>query len=412
MSTVSLNDIRRAKEVVAGTIIRTPLLPDNRLSHEIGAGAFVKAENLQRSGSFKIRGAYNKISNLTAEEKARGVVTGSAGNHAQGVAMAARLHGIKATIVFPEFAPLNKISATKKQGAEVILHGASFDEAVAHSKELAEKHGYTYVHAFDDPRIIAGQGTIGLEIAEDLPDATVVVVPVGGGGIISGIATAIRELVPTVRIVGVQSESCASIRPSLAAGMPVMAESQSTIADGIAVKRPGELTLPIIQKLVDDIVEVNDDEIAQAIYHGVQNNRLVVEGAGAAGVAALLAGKVRVKPEDKICAVLCGGNIDANLLNRVIEQSLVKEGRYIMLKVLVPDRPGNLADILRVVAEAGGNVIEVFHRRSIWLAPLGSVGIEMLLEIRDDEHGRQVESHLTSAGYHVERHRADEWNKK
>lgn len=405
----TLQDIQDANKVLKGTIIRTPMLPDNRLSHEIGATAHVKAESLQRSGSFKIRGAYNKISSLTAEEKARGVVTGSAGNHAQGVAMAARLHGIKATIVFPEFAPLNKISATKKQGAEVILHGASFDEAVAYSKELAAEHGYTYVHAFDDPLVIAGQGTIGLEIAEDLPDATLIVVPVGGGGIISGIATAAKELIPKARIVGVQSENCASIRPSLAAGKPVMAESQSTIADGIAVKRPGELTLPIIQKLVDEIVEVNDDEIAQAIYHGVQNNRLVVEGAGAAGVAALLAGKIKVKPDDRVCAMLCGGNIDANLLNRVIEQSLVYEGRYIMLKVLVPDRPGNLANILKLAAEAGGNVIEVFHRRSIWLAPLGEVGIELLLEVRDEEHGRAVGDFLAEAGYSVERERADDW---
>jgi len=406
---ITITDIQKAKEVLTGIIIRTPMLPDNRLPHEIGAQAFVKAESLQRSGSFKMRGAYNKISNLSAEEKARGVVTGSAGNHAQGVAMAARLHGIKATIVFPEFAPLNKISATKKQGAEVILHGASFDEAVAHSKELGAQHGYTYVHAFDDPLIIAGQGTIGLEIAEDLPDANVIVVPIGGGGIISGIAIAAKELITGVRIIGVQSANCASIRPSLAAGKPVVADFHSTIADGIAVKRPGELTLPIIQKLVDDVVEVTDDEISQAIYHGVQNNRLVVEGAGAAGVAALLAGKIKVRPEDKVCAVLCGGNIDANLLNRVIEQSLVHEGRYVMLKVLVPDRPGNLANILKLAAEAGGNVIEVFHRRSIWLAPLGKVGIELLLEVRDEEHGKSIENFLSAAGYSVEREQAEDW---
>ncbi len=385
------------------------MLPDNRLSHEVGANAFVKAENLQRSGSFKIRGAYNKISKLTPEEKQRGVVTGSAGNHAQGVAMAARLHGIKATIVFPEYAPLNKISATKKQGAEVILHGSSFDEAVAHSKELGAEHGYTYVHAFDDPMIIAGQGTTGLEIAEDLPDANVIVVPIGGGGIISGIAIAVKELIPGVRIVGVQSENCASIRPSLAAGKPIVADFQTTIADGIAVKRPGELTLPIVERLVDEIVEVSDDEIARAIYHGIQNNRLVVEGAGAAGVAALLAGKVKTNPNDKVCAVLCGGNIDANLLNRVIEQALVQEGRYVLLKVLVPDRPGNLATLLKLAADAGANVIEVFHRRAMWLAPLGKVGIEMLLEVRDNDHARSVEASLSVAGYQVDSKTKGEW---
>lgn len=406
---VTIDDIRRAREVVHGTIIRTPMLPDNRLSHEVGANAFVKAENLQRSGSFKIRGAYNKISKLTPEEKQRGVVTGSAGNHAQGVAMAARLHGIKATIVFPEYAPLNKISATKKQGAEVILHGSSFDEAVAHSKELGAEHGYTYVHAFDDPLIIAGQGTTGLEIAEDLPDANVIVVPIGGGGIISGIAIAVKELIPGVRIVGVQSENCASIRPSLAAGKPIVADFQTTIADGIAVKRPGDLTLPIVERLVDEIVEVSDDEIARAIYHGIQNNRLVVEGAGAAGVAALLAGKVKTNPNDKVCAVLCGGNIDANLLNRVIEQALVQEGRYVLLKVLVPDRPGNLATLLKLAADAGANVIEVFHRRAMWLAPLGKVGIEMLLEVRDNDHARSVEASLSAAGYQVDSKTKGEW---
>jgi threonine dehydratase len=406
---VTLDDIRKAREVVHGTVIRTPILPDNRLSHEIGANAFVKAENLQRSGSFKIRGAYNKISNLTPEEKQRGVVTGSAGNHAQGVAMAARLHGIKSTIVFPEYAPLNKISATKKQGAEVILHGASFDEAVAHSRELAEKNGYTYVHAFDDPLIIAGQGTTGLEIAEDLPDANVIVVPIGGGGIISGIAIAVKELIPGVKIIGVQSENCASIRPSLAAGKPIVADFRTTIADGIAVKRPGDLTLPIVEKLVDEIVEVSDEEIARAIYHGIQNNRLVVEGAGAAGVAALLAGKIKVKSDDKVCAVLCGGNIDANLLNRVIEQALVEEGRYVMFKVLVPDRPGNLATLLKLAADAGANVIEVFHRRAMWLAPLGKVGIEMLLEVRDKDHARSVEASLSAAGYQVDSKTNGEW---
>jgi threonine dehydratase len=409
MMPITLDDIRKAREVVHGTIIRTPMLPDNRLSHEIGANAFVKAENLQRSGSFKIRGAYNKISNLTPEEKQRGVVTGSAGNHAQGVAMAARLHGIKATIVFPEYAPLNKISATKKQGAEVILHGSSFDEAVAHSKELGAEHGFTYVHAFDDPMIIAGQGTTGLEIAEDLPDANVIVVPIGGGGIISGIAIAAKELIPGVRIVGVQSENCASIRPSLAAGKPIVADFRATIADGIAVKRPGDLTLPIVQKYVDEIVEVSDEEIARAIYHGIQNNRLVVEGAGAAGVAALLAGKIKTNPNDKVCAVLCGGNIDANLLNRVIEQALVEEGRYVLLKVLVPDRPGNLATLLKLAADAGANVIEVFHRRAMWLAPLGKVGIELLLEVRDNDHARSVEASFSAAGYQVDSKTKGEW---
>ncbi|MEP6904212.1 MAG: threonine ammonia-lyase [Actinomycetota bacterium] len=407
--TVKLTDIQEARKLLQGIIIPTPILSDEKLSNEIGAKAFMKAECLQRSGSFKMRGAYNKISRLTNDEKQRGVVTASAGNHAQGVALAARLHNIKATIVLPEFAPLTKVIATKAQGAEVILHGASFDEAVAYSRKLQEEKGYTYVHAFDDYSIIAGQGTIGWEIADDLPETTLVIVPIGGGGIISGIAIAVKNLLPNVRVVGVQAAHCASINKSLKEGKPIEAIAQPTIADGIAVKRPGEKTLPIIKEYVDEIVEVTEEEIARGIYHCIQNNHLVVEGAGAAGVAALLAKKIKVKPDDTVCTVLCGGNIDANLLTRVLEQVLVRQGRYIMLKLLVPDRPGRLAILLERVAESYANVIEVFHRRAMWLAPLGQVGIEMLLEVRDEEHSRDVIKHLTAVGYQVEREGIGDW---
>lgn len=407
--TVKLSDIQDARKILRGIIIPTPILSDEKLSNEIGARAFLKAECLQRSGSFKMRGAYNKISRLSPEEKARGVITASAGNHAQGVALAARLHNIKATIVLPEFAPLTKIMATKAQGAEVILHGAIFDEAVAYSRELQKEHGYTYVHAFDDETVIAGQGTIGLEIAEDLPDTSVVVVPIGGGGIISGIAIAVKNLLPQVRVVGVQAENVAPVKKSLEAGEPVTVEALQTIADGIAVKRPGEITLPLIREFVDEVVTVSEEEIARAIFHCVQNNRLVVEGAGAAGLAALLAGKIKVEATDTVCAVLCGGNIDGNLLARVIEQVMVRQGRYIILKLLVLDRPGMLADLLNHVAETGANVIEVFHRRAMWLAPLGRVGIEMVLEVRDEAHGRDVTQHLDNSGYHVEREGQGDW---
>ncbi len=407
--TVKFADIQAARERLKDIVISTPMIADARLSREIGAKAFLKAENLQKSGSFKIRGAYNKISQLTNEEKKRGVIAASAGNHAQGVALAASLNNIKSTIVLPVNAPLTKIIATKNLGGEVVLHGATFDEAVAYSRELQEKHGYTYVHAFDDELVIAGQGTIGIGIVEALPDVTTVVVPIGGGGLISGIATAIKELRPNARIVGVQAENASWVNPSLKAGHAVMAEMGQTIADGIAVKSPGKLTFPIIQKLVDEVVEVSEEEIARAIFFCVQNNRLVVEGAGGAGLAALLAGKVKVKPDDTVCALLCGGNIDANLLARVLEQVLVRQGRYIMLKLLVLDRPGMLATLLATVAETRANVIEVFHRRAMWLAPLGRVGIEMLLEVRDNEHGREVQKHLEDAGYHVEREGQGDW---
>lgn len=407
---VQISDIQDARRLLRGIIIPTPILSDEKLSNEIGAKAFLKAECLQRSGSFKDRGAFNKISRLSDDEKKRGVVTASAGNHAQAVALAARLHNIKATIVLPEFAPLTKITATKAQGADVILFGSTFDEAVGHSRELQQEHGYTYVHAFDDEMVIAGQGTIGCEIAEDLADVSVIVVPIGGGGIISGIAIAAKSLIPSVRVIGVQAANVAAVNKSLAAGHPVeVLSSQPTIADGIAVKRPGEVTLPIIRELVDEVVEVSEEEIARGIFHCVQNNHLVVEGAGAAGVAALLARKINVGPDDNVCTVLCGGNIDANLLARVLEQVLVRQGRYIMLKMLVLDRPGMLAGLLNTIAESGANVIEVFHRRAMWLAPLGRVGIETLLEVRDNEHGREVQKHLEDAGYNVEREGQGDW---
>ena len=407
--TVNINDIHAARERIRDIITPTPIIADGRLSEEVGASAFLKAENLQKSGSFKIRGAYNKIVQLSDEEKQRGVIAASAGNHAQGVALAAKLNGIKATIVLPEFAPLTKITATRAFGAEVVLHGATFDEAVAYSRELQREHNYIYVHAFDDEKVIAGQGTIGLEIAEGISGVSVVVVPIGGGGLISGIATAVKTLNPNARVIGVQAENVAWVNPSLKAGHAVIAETGQTIADGIAVKNPGEITLPIIQHYVDEVVEVSEEEIARAIFFCVQNNRLVVEGAGAAGLAALLAKKITVKPDDKVCALLCGGNIDANLLARVLEQVLVRQGRYVMLKLLVLDRPGMLATLLNKVAETRANVIEVFHRRAMWLAPLGRVGIEMLLEVRDNEHAREVEKYLEQSGYHVEREGQGDW---
>jgi len=406
---VQLSDIQDARELLKGIIIPTPILSDEKLSIEIGAQAYLKAECLQRSGSFKVRGAYNKISRLSDDEKKRGVIAASAGNHAQGVALAARLHGIKAVIVLPEIAPLTKVTATKAQGAEVVLHGMTFDEAVGYSRKLQQERGLTYVNAFADETVIAGQGTIGCEIAEDVPAVTVITVPIGGGGIISGIAIAAKALLPEVRIVGVQAANFAAVNPSLAAGKPVEVPHHPTIADGIAVKRPGDITLGIIKEFVDEVVEVTEEEIARGIYHCVQNAHTVVEGAGAAGVAALLAKKIKLTEDDVVCAVLAGGNIDANLLALVLQQVLVRQGRYIILKLLVLDRPGALADLLNHTARTGANVIEVFHRRAMWLAPLGRVGIELLLEVRDEAHGKEVFNYLENAGYHVEREGQGDW---
>ncbi len=407
--TVKLSDIQDARKILQDIIVRTPIITDEKLSRELGAKAFLKAECLQKGGSFKVRGAYNKIHRLSDEEKDRGVVAPSMGNHAQGVALAAQLHKVKATIVMPKHAPLTKIIATKGFGAEVVLYGETFDEAAARARELQETEGFVYVHAFDDDLIIAGQGTIGFEIVESKPEINIIIVPIGGGGIISGIAIAAKSLLPKVRIIGVQAENCAPVKPSLEQGKPVEINFQPTIADGIAVKRPGEKTLEIIGQYVDEIVTVSEEEIARGIFHCVQNNRLVVEGAGAAGVAALLAKKIDISPDENVCAVLCGGNIDANLLARVLEQVLVRQGRYIILKILVIDRPGMLATLLNKVAETGANVIEVFHRRAMWLAPLGRVGIEMLLEVRDEEHSQDVVKYLENTGYHVEREGVGDW---
>jgi threonine dehydratase len=406
--TITLADIQAAHAVLRDVIIATPILPDDSLSTQLGAQIFHKAESLQRSGSFKVRGAYNAIHNLDEAARQRGVVTNSAGNHAQGVALAAKLFGVPAVIVMPEHAPLTKITATRALGAEVVLAGATFDDAGITARQIEAERNLTFIHAFNDRNVIAGQGTIGLEIFATLANATVIVVPIGGGGLIGGIATALRALGSTARIIGVQAAGCDAVRPSLAAGHPVRVDSVRTIADGIAVKQPGELTLAIINHLVDDVVTVDDDQIAVAITHAARSLHLVVEGAGAAGLAALMAGLIPLAPSDVVCNLLCGGNIDANFLTRVIEQVLVKQGRYLMLKVLVADRPGNLAPLLRVVADSGANVVDIFHRRATWLVPIDRVGIELILEVRDIAHGQTVIETLRSHGYGVEQNA--EWS--
>ena len=407
--TVSISDIQDARKLLKGIINPTPIIPDGKLSAEIGTSTFLKAECLQKGGSFKVRGAYNKISKLTEEEKARGVITASAGNHAQGVALAAKLQNAKATIILPEFAPLTKVIATKALGAEVILKGDSFDAAVAYSRELGEEKGFVYVHAFDDPLIVAGQGSVGCEIIEDLPNVTVIVVPIGGGGIASGTAIAAKSLKPNVRVIGVQAANVASMNPSLDAGEPIEVSARPTIADGIAIKRPGAVTLPLIKQFIDEVVEVTEEEIAAGIYHCVLNAHIVAEGAGAAGVAALLAGKVKLKEEDVACTILCGGNIDGNLLSRVIEQVLVRKGRYVIAKVLILDRPGSFAALLNKVADTGASIIESNHQRAIWLAPLGYTGVELILEVRDSEHAAEVYRHLEECGYHVQPEGQGDW---
>jgi threonine dehydratase len=406
---VHLRDIEAARVLLQDITVNTPLLMSDRLSQDVGTSVFVKAENTQRAGSFKLRGAYTKMSSLQPEQRERGIIAHSAGNHAQGVALAARLLNAPATVVMPEYAPLAKVAATKRYGARVILHGTSFDDAGAYARQLREEHGLTYVHAFDDPKVVAGQGTLGLEVLEALPDVGTVVVPIGGGGLISGVATVLRALKPDTRILGVQAEGCPSIRLSLAAGKPVVVPEARTIADGIAVKKPGGVTLPLIRDLVDDVVTVDEDEIARGIVYALQNLRLVAEGAGAVGIAALLSRKIQPRLNEKLCVVLSGGNIDANFLARVIEQVLVKQGRYVVLHTSVPDRPGNLAAMLKLVAEKNASVIDIHHRRAAWQVPVDRTGIEMILEVRDETHAQEVMEYLQQGGYCIERVGAGEY---
>lgn len=400
---LTIEDVEKARELLAGVTVQTPLLLSDRLSQDSGGRVYVKVENTQRSGSFKLRGAYVKMASLTAAERAQGVITHSAGNHAQGVALAAKLMGIPATVVMPEFAPLAKIVATRRSGAEVLLQGASFDDAGIYARQLQQERGLTYVHAFDDPAVVVGQGTIGLELLDALPTLDTVIVPVGGGGLISGIALALRARRPGVRIIGVQAAGCPSISLSLAAGEPVTVAQARTIADGIAVKRPGAITLPLIRDLVDEVLTVDEDEIARGIVYAVQNLRQVAEGGGAVGIAALLAGKISLRADEQVVTILSGGNIDANFLARVIEQVLVKQGRYVVLHTTVPDRPGSLARLVNFVGSSGANIIDLHHRRAAWQVAVDKVGIELILEVRDEEHAGDVIRLLKQQNYGVER---------
>ncbi len=351
----TVTDVWRAHDVVRPHVYHTPLLPSRTFSRLTGAQVFLKAENLQRSGAYKIRGATNKLARLSAEERARGVIAASAGNHAQGVAMAASALGVRCTIVMPTGAPLAKVTATQGYGATVVLHGATYDDAYAYARELQAREGAVYIAAFDDPDIIAGQGTLGLEILADLPDVEAIVVGIGGGGLISGIATAIKGLKPDVRIIGVQASGAASMRAALDAQRLVTLPAIHTIADGIATRRAGELTFAIVRELVDEVVIVEDDEIIRTVLLLLERCKLLVEGAGAVGVAALLSGRLDLVGRRTV-AVLSGGNIDMNMVGRFIQHGLAAQGRYLVLHTLLADRPGELLRLLSLVAEQGVNV--------------------------------------------------------
>jgi threonine dehydratase len=366
----------------------------------VGTSIFLKAENLQRSGAYKIRGATYKLSQLRDEERLHGVIAASAGNHAQGVAIAASALHIPCTIVMPTGAPLAKVTATEGYGATVLLFGDTYNDAYEHARELSRQTGATYIEAFNDPDIIAGQGTIGLEILADLPDVEAIVVNIGGGGLIAGIATAVKALKPSVRIIGVEASGAASMRAALNAGHLVTLPSLNTIADGIATKVVGDLTLEIVRDLVDEVVTVDDEEIIHAVLLLLERCKLLVEGAGAAGVAALLSGRLDVAGR-KTVALLSGGNIDMNLVGKFIQHGLAVQGRYLVFHTLLPDRPGELLRLLSLVAEQQVNVLDIEHHRAGPRLPIQQVEVVLTLETRDRNHCETLLTMLSGCGYAI-----------
>ncbi len=395
---VTFEDILEAQRLLRGVIHRTEFTFSKTFSDITGSSIYLKTENLQKTGSFKIRGAFNKIARLSDGERKKGIVAVSAGNHAQGVAHAASLFGLKSVIVMPESAPIAKMMATKNYGAEVILRGKNLEQARDAALEIASD-GMVFIHPYDDPDIIAGQGTIGLEMLDDIPDLDTIIVPVGGGGLISGIAAAAKNINPSVRIIGVEAEGYNWLKLSLESGKKVDAEGKHTLADGIAVKAAGELTLSVAREMVDQVVVVSDNEVSSAILWLLERSKLVVEGAGAAALAAVIANKVNVS--GKTGVVLTGGNIDLNMLQLIIDKGLIKQGRRVELKVIIPDKPGQLKGVLELLNSIGVNIYSILHDRVKDGISPGYAEIDMVLETRDKEHAKAVIEKMKTGGYEV-----------
>lgn len=399
IQTVTLQDVEAAREGLRGVARETPLRPARWLAEKVGGPVELKCENLQRAGSFKIRGAYTRMVRLTEEERSRGVVAASAGNHAQGVALAASMLGISATVFMPVGAPLPKVAATRGYGAEVRFIGSAIDECLVAAQEFADATGAILIHPFDHKDIVAGQGTVGLEILEQRPDVKTIVVCTGGGGLLAGIAVAVKAVRPDVRIVGVQAAGAAAYPGSLAVHHPVSLASMSTMADGIAVGRPGDVPFALVDHLVDDVVVVDDETIARALVLTLERGKLVVEPAGAVGLAAVLEDPTAFEPP--VVIVVSGGNVDPLLLLRVIRHGLAAAGRYSTLTVRMPDRPGSLASLLAALADADANVVEVEHARVDPKLHLHEVEIEVQIETRGPEHRDDVLTRLARDGFHV-----------
>lgn len=395
--------IRLAAREIGSYLRRTPTVYSYTFSESAGCQVYLKLENLQRTGSFKLRGALWKTLSLTPAERARGLVAASAGNHAQGVALAARLLGATAVIVMPEATALNKIRRTEGYGAEVLLHGANWDASQARAEELARERGCTLIHPFDDPLVIEGQGTVGLEILEDLPEVDTVVVPIGGGGLAAGLALAIKAARPGVRVVGVQAEGAPAMAESFARGERVVHARPTTIADGIRVGAPGRRTFELVRAHLDALVTVSDEEITDAVVQTLEKSKVVAETAGVAGMAALASRKFEVAPDEKVCAVVSGGNIDLNLLARLIESGLAAQGATHLVEVRVSDVPGQLYQVLGILAETRCNILDVQHYRAGWQVPVGFVDVAVLIETRHPGQGAEVEELLRSRGFAVGR---------
>jgi threonine dehydratase len=400
---LTLQDIRDARERVAGHVVHTPCTPSEAFGEMFGGSAWFKFENLQRTGSFKERGALNRMLAIPAEERARGVIAASAGNHAQGVAFHARQLGIPATIVMPERTPLVKVANTERYGARVVLHGTVYDEAMREAERIMAQEGQTLIHPFDDPLVIAGQGSIGLELLEQVPDLDVVVVPLGGGGLISGVAMAVKELRPEVRVVGVEAAVLPAALRAREAGEPVTIPPAQTIAEGIAVRRIGDNTFGLIERYVDELVTVDEEEIASAVLLLLEREKTVAEAACASVVAATVGGHVAGLEGRKVVMVISGGNIDVNLLSRIIERGLIRDGRLAHLRVRVDDRPGALATLTALLAAQGANVLTLEHRRGVKGLWLTEAEIDLALETRGREHVTELVRVLAREGYAVGR---------
>lgn len=397
---VSFEDILKARELLKNVVYKTDLMQSRTFSNISGNKLFLKTENFQKTGSFKIRGAYNKIANLDEADKAKGVITASAGNHAQGVAYAASKQKIKSIVVMPETTPIAKITATKDYGAEVVLFGSGYDDAYRKAMEIKNETGTTFVHAFDDPYVIAGQGTIAIEMLEDKQDLDYIIAPIGGGGMISGIAMAAKSIKPDIKVIGVETKGFDAMKKSVDEGEIVTAKAGTTIAEGIAVRRPGNLTFSIIQKYVDDIVTVDEEEIASAILMLLERSKIMSEGAGAAALAAVIDKKILANDKN-IGVIISGGNIDINLVSMIIDKGLIKSGRKVEITTVLRDKPGQLRDLLDLLTLAKVNIISISHNREKEGVGLGYAEVEMVLETRGREHAESLIKLMRKKGYEV-----------